>query len=183
MNEILEVLVRLMAPILSFTADEIWQYMKGKNRTVSVHADLFAPVNDLYEDKDLADRWDDILKVRKEVTKALELSRKEKTIGHSLDALVTLGLSSKLMERLTPYKDQLRSVFIVSAVDMKEIEGVGDIAESETVPGLKIRITPSEDTKCERCWVHDPTVGEDGGHPGICRRCLDALAEMEIVEV
>jgi isoleucyl-tRNA synthetase len=181
MNEILEVLVRLMAPILSFTADEIWQYMKGNDRPVSVHADLFVPVNDSCKDPDLAGRWEDILTVRKEVTKALELARKGKTIGHSLDASVTLGLSAGLMEKLTPYRDQLRAIFIVSSVELSEIESVEDTIESETVPGLTVKVAPSPDAKCERCWVHDPTVGDNGDHPGICKRCLKTLAEMEVV--
>jgi len=183
MNETLEVLVRLMAPILSFTADEIWQYMKGNDRPVSVHADLFVPVNDSYKNPDLAGRWEDILAVRKEVTKSLELARKEKAIGHSLDASVILGLSAGLMEKLTVYRDQLRAIFIVSSVELAEIESVEDTIESETVPGLKIKVSPSPDAKCERCWVHDPTVQDDGSHPGICNRCLNALAEMEVVGV
>ena len=181
MHEILEVLVRLMAPILSFTADEIWQYMKGNDRPLSVHADMFVPVNDSYKDPELARKWEEILAVRKEVTKALELARKEKTIGHSLDASVTLGLSDGLMENLKPYRDRLRAIFIVSSVELAEIESVEDASESENVPGLKVKISPSLDAKCERCWVHDPTVGDDGTHPGICRRCLQSLAEMEVV--
>jgi isoleucyl-tRNA synthetase len=181
MNEILEVLVRLMAPILSFTADEIWQYMKGNDRPLSVHADMFVPVNDSYKDPQLASKWEEILAVRKEVTKALEIARKEKTIGHSLDASVTLGLSAGLMEKLTPYRDRLRAIFIVSSVELADTESVEGPGESETVPGLKVKIAPSRDAKCERCWVHDATVGDDDNHPGICERCLKSLAEMEVV--
>jgi isoleucyl-tRNA synthetase len=178
MNETLEVLVRLMAPILSFTADEIWQHMKGKDRPMSIHADLFVPVNDSYKDAELTRRWGNIIAVRKEVTKALELSRKEKEIGHSLDASVTLGLSSELMEKLSPYQDQLRYIFIVSSVDMVETNEIEDGLESETIPGLKIKVSPSLDSKCERCWVHDPTVGDDNNQPTICKRCLKALDEI-----
>jgi len=178
MNEILEVLVRLMAPILSFTADELWQYMKGKERQLSVHADLFVPVSDSYKDAELTGRWENIIAVRKEVTKALELARKGKEIGHSLDASVTLGLSSELMEKLSPYQDQLRSIFIVSSVDMVETNGIEDGLESETIPGLRIKVSSSSDPKCERCWVHDPTVGDDNNQPTICKRCLNALGEI-----
>jgi isoleucyl-tRNA synthetase len=178
MNEILEVLVRLMAPILSFTADELWQYMKGKERQMSVHADLFVPVSDSYKDAELTGRWENIIAVRKEVTKALELARKGKEIGHSLDASVTLGLPSELMEKLSPYQDQLRYIFIVSSVDMVETNGIEDGLESETIPGLRIKVSPSSDPKCERCWVHDPTVGDDNNQPTICKRCLNALDEI-----
>jgi len=178
-NEILEVLVRLMAPLLSFTADEIWDYLKGENRTASVHADLFFPVNDAYKDPALASRWEDIITLRREVTKALEIARKEKRIGHSLDATVSLGLPPELLEKLAPYRDHLRSIFIVSSVELAETDQVDDGFSSDTIKGLKIRVFPSTDQKCERCWVHDPTVGHDNTHPTICKRCLHAMIEME----
>jgi isoleucyl-tRNA synthetase len=179
MNEILEVLVRLMAPVLSFTADEIWWYLKGKEHAPSVHADLFIPVNEAYEDPDLTSRWEDIITVRKEVTKALELARKGKRIGHSLDASVILGLSRPLKEKLVAYQEQLRSIFIVSSVDIVDIDQLQDLPPSEMVEGLKVKVSPSSDQKCERCWVHDPTVGHNINHPAICERCVQALAQME----
>ena len=180
MNEILEVLVRLMAPILSFTADEVWQYMKGDDRPQSVHADLFSSVDGALEDPELAARWEDIIAVRKEVTKALELARKEKAIGHPLDASVELGLSSELMEKLKPYSEHLRSIFIVSSVDLKGAQDMEGGIESEGLPGLRIKVSPSTEPKCERCWVHDSTVGDNEEHPTICNRCLDSLARMEL---
>jgi isoleucyl-tRNA synthetase len=178
LDKILELLVRLMAPILSFTSDEIWQHMKGKKRTPSVHVELFIPVNDSYKDPELATRWEGIISIRKEVTKALEVARKETKIGHPLDASVTLGLSPELMERLTPYGEQLKSIFIVSSVTMKEIDSLEEGIENEALPGVKVKVSPSSDPKCERCWVRDPTVGQDSNHPSICERCLRALAAM-----
>ncbi|TET84434.1 MAG: isoleucine--tRNA ligase, partial [Desulfobacteraceae bacterium] len=178
MNEILESLVRLMAPVLSFTSDEIWQHMKGKGRSSSVHTELFVPVNTTYKDPELAGRWEDIIALRKEVTKALELARKEKKIGHPLDASVTVGLSPDLMEKIAPYREQLRSIFIVSSVDIKDMDQLDDGLENETLPGLRVKVSPSTDPKCERCWVHDPTVGNDTSRPTICKRCIQALAEM-----
>lgn len=178
MHEVLETLVRLMAPVLSFTADEIWQYMTGKERPLSVHADLFPPFNEEYRDTELAERWEGIISVRKEVTKVLELARKEKSIGHSLDASVRLGLSPQLTEKLAPYVDQLRSIFIVSSVDLAEIDQVEGGFESETIPGLKVKVSPSFDPKCERCWIHDPSVGDDKNHPNTCKRCRDVLDEI-----
>ena len=178
MNEILEVLVRLMAPILSFTADEIWKFMKGDTRVPSVHMETFLPINEKYRDADLSGRWSSIMAVRREVTKALESSRKEKKIGHSLDAAVTLGLSSGLMKELDPYKEQLRSIFIVSSVDLLDLDALESGYESDTVSGLKVRVSNSQNEKCERCWIHDPTVGSDKKHPTICKRCLVSLEEM-----
>ncbi|MFH1952049.1 MAG: isoleucine--tRNA ligase [Pseudomonadota bacterium] len=178
MSEILDVLVRLMAPILSFTADEIWQHMNGKNRPLSVHADLFYPIKVEYKDAELAGRWEEIISVRKEVTKVLEIARKEKTIGHSLDASVQLGVSDKLYTKLISYADQLRSLFIVSSVDLMEIDLMDGGYKSETVPGLKVAVSASSDPKCERCWIHDPSVRHDDNHPTICKRCQDVLGEI-----
>ena len=175
MNEILETLVRLMAPILAFTADEIWQYMGGEDRSPSVHADVFSPLKEAFLNPDLAARWDEILTVRKEVTKTLELGRKEKIIGHPLDAAVTLGVSPELDEKLSAYADQLSSIFIVSSVILTDIDQVKGGIESETVPGLKVVVAPSTDPKCERCWMHDDTVGDDHEHPTICKRCRNVL--------
>ena len=177
MNEILEVLVRLMAPVLSFTADEIWQYMKGK-RPLSIHADTFLPPNKECLDPELMERWARIISVRKEVTKALEFARKEKIIGHPLDALVVLGLPAPLMEALTPYGDQLRSIFIVSEVTLATPDQVENGFESEEIPGMLIGVSPSTDPKCERCWIREPSVGQNDEHPTICRRCLNVLDEI-----
>ena len=179
LHEILEVLVRLIAPVLSFTADEVWEYMGSERPTPSVHADLFRPLKEQYRNPELAERWTHILKVRKEVTKALEIARKAKQVGHSLQSSVTLGLSSELMEKLSPYRDQIRSIFISSSVRMVPFDELKDGLESEEVKGLKVKVAPSEDPKCERCWVHDSTVGHNSLHPTICNRCFDALTEME----
>jgi len=175
MNEILETLVRLMAPVLSFTADEIWQYMGGEDRSPSVHADLFVPFKEEFLNPELAERWDEIQAVRKEVTKTLEVARKEKIIGHPLDAAVTLGVSSELHGKLERYADQLRSIFIVSSVTLVDMEQLREGVESETLPGLKVHVAPSNDPKCERCWMHDPTVGDNPEHPTICGRCRNVL--------
>ena len=178
MNVILETLVRLMAPILSFTADEIWQHMKGRKRPPSVHTEIFLPVNAAHKDPELANQWEDIIMVRKEVTKALEIARKEKRIGHPLDASVVLGLSPDLIKKLGPYREQLRSIFIVSSVDIKDIDQLEEGLETDALLGVKVKISSSSDPKCERCWVRDPTVGQDSNHPTICKRCLLALGEM-----
>ncbi|VBB46208.1 isoleucyl-tRNA synthetase [uncultured Desulfatiglans sp.] len=178
MQIILDALVRLMAPVLSFTAEEIWQYLKG-DREPSVHADCFAPLDEAFSNPDLAERWDRIMAVRREVTKALELARKEKRIGHSLDAVVTLGLGENLMELLSAYREELRSVFIVSEVQLASAADLDSVPESEAVPGLRVLVGPSEQAKCERCWVHDASVGEADAHPTLCRRCLQAIEEAE----
>jgi isoleucyl-tRNA synthetase len=179
MNEILNVLVRLMAPILSFTADEIWQYMGSNVSGPNVHTDLFIPVKKEYINQDLAKRWEEVIRIRKEVTKALEIARKDKMIGHSLDAKVILGLTPEHEKFLAPFMNDLRSLFIVSSVLTVPFDTLANVMEGEEVKGLKVKVSPCEDPKCERCWIHDPTVGKDSVHPTLCKRCIDALKEME----
>jgi isoleucyl-tRNA synthetase len=179
MDRILHVVVRLMAPILSFTADEIWEYLDTEGGPPSVHADSFAPVDESHKDPELAARWEIIVRIRKEVTKALEMARNEKRIGHSLDATVGLKLSADLAQSVLPFKDQLRSIFIVSLVEIRELDQVkGEM--SAGVDGLKVEINASSESKCARCWVRDSSVGSDTDHPGICQRCLKALGETEL---
>lgn len=178
MNEILQVLVRLMAPILSFTADEVWQYMENAGKDASIHKDLFIPVKKEYKDPQLAARWEEIIKIRKEITKALEIARKEKVIGHSLNASVTIGVTPEIAALLDPYKDELHTICIVSAVHMIPAGELDGVPESEEIKGLKVKVALSDDVKCERCWVHDATVGHHDQHPSICKRCMDALTEM-----
>ncbi len=173
LNEILEVMVRLMAPILSFTADEIWQHMKGK-RSESVHLEQFIPVKEEYKDRELKERWDEIIEIRKEVLKALEIARKEKLIGHSLEAEVILGLPEKLKEKFMPYRDVLRDVFIVSDLQIVSKEELKDGKYSELL-GIKVKVNPSPYPKCERCWRRDKTVGKDPEFPDICERCISVL--------
>jgi isoleucyl-tRNA synthetase len=175
LHEILEVLVRLMAPVLSFTADEIWHAMGGQNRSPSVHMETFLPIKEEFKNEALAERWEHILKVRKEVTKAIEIERKNKTIGHSLEASITLGLPDNLLKHLEPYREALPFLFIVSSVTPLPFEQVAAAYEAE---GIRVKVEISKDQRCERCWVHDPTVGKHHEQPGLCKRCLDALAEV-----
>lgn len=175
LHEILEVLVRLMAPVLSFTADEIWQAMGGQNRSASIHMETFLPIKNEYKNAALAERWEHILKVRKEVTKAMEIERKNKTIGHSLEASLTLGLPADLLAHLEPYREVLPFLFIVSSVTTLPLEQVTAGYEGE---GIRVKVGMSKDPRCERCWVHDPTVGASHDQPALCKRCLDALAEL-----
>jgi isoleucyl-tRNA synthetase len=163
-----------MAPVLSFTADEIWQAMGGQNRSASVHMETFLPVKKEYKNEALAERWEPLLKVRKEVTKAMEIERKNKTIGHSLDAALTLGLPADLLAHLEPYREALPFLFIVSSVTPLPLEQVATGYDAE---GIRVKVELSKDPRCERCWVHDPTVGKNKEQPGLCKRCLDALAE------
>ena len=142
MNEILEGLVRLVAPIIPFTADEVWGYVPNQDKPVSVHAAQFVPGREDYKDSALIERWDLLLKVRKEITKALELARKDKVIGHSLDASVRLALAPDLLRGLQDYRDELTSICIVSNLEFVDAATLEEGYESEEYPGLVIRVVP-----------------------------------------
>ena len=173
--EILECLVRLVAPIIPFTADEVWGYTPNKEKSISIHTDVFIPAREEFKDPSLVERWGVLLNVRKEITKALELARDEKIIGHSLDAAVSLALPNNLLQKLKDYKDELRSICIISAV---EFVGEGELDggyESKEFPVLMIKVVPSPFSKCERCWIHDSSVGHDNKHPALCERCAKVI--------
>ena len=173
---ILDTISRLMAPILVFTAEEISQHMPGDgHRPESIHLAAFPQMDERCLSPDLAHRWEQLLTVRSEVAKVLEEARAQKRIGHSLDAAVTLSAGPEMMELLQSYADELRSIFIVSAVDL-ETSAPTDAQPSDQVSGLFIKVAPASGEKCQRCWVHDPSVGGSSQHPTICSRCQGNLA-------
>jgi len=175
LNEILECLVRLVAPIIPFTADEVWGHTHNKEKSISIHTDLFIPARKEFKDTALIERWEVILNVRKEITKALELARNEKIIGHSLDAAVSLALPHNLLQGLKEYRDELRSICIISTVEFVGEGEIQDGYESKEYPGLVIKVMPSAFSKCERCWIHDSSVGHDTEHPALCKRCVQVI--------
>ena len=175
-------LSRLMAPIMVFTAEEIWKYLPGTSqREESIHMAQLPEVDAGLRDEALAEQWRVIRIVRAEVTKALEAARAEKVIGHSLDAAVTIGLEEHLFEHLQPYKEELRSIFIVSKAEL--VDGnIQDAYHSVDVEGVAVQVAPASGQKCSRCWVHDPSVGQQEGHPAICNRCHDAIQDIGELE-
>ena len=176
--QIAENLARLMAPIMVFTAEEIWRYLPGASaRAESIHLAGMPEADDLLRDEQLAEQWRAIRLVRGEVSKALEEARAAKRIGHSLQAEVSLGLGKELYEKLRPYEEELRSILIVSKAEMSEGELEDGYSNPET-PGVTVKVAPSASQKCERCWVHDPTVGSRTDHPSICDRCHGNLERM-----
>ena len=174
--KILRDITQLMAPIMSFTAEEIWRHIpdwEGKEH--SVHMSGFPKPDSSLTDDELADRWERIVEIRHEVTKALEIARKAKTIGLSLDASVTLyppEKQAKFYERNAP---DFEDTFIVSEAAVGSGEAPGDAFESEEIPGLKIAVRPAEGVKCPRCWkIKVPPDGRPE-HPNVCERCIEVL--------
>jgi isoleucyl-tRNA synthetase len=160
-------LARLAAPILPFTADEIWGYLPG-SREPSVHMALFPPADELNALTDAAvlRRWEQLIGVRNEVLAAIEPLRKDKRIGSSMQASVMVSAPSEAFELLERHREELPMLFIVSRADLERRDGP-----------LAVKVTPADGVKCERCWRVVPRVSDDPERGGICSRCQDALAQ------
>ena len=176
MHDILSSLVRLMAPVLSFTADEVWTYLKHTDPVPSVFLADFPKPEERYLDDGLNARWERLQAVRGEAAKVLEALRKEKKIGHSLDASVTLFAEPALHAFLTNYSKDLPFIFIASQVAVaQEAEAPADAFASDAVKGLKIIAEKAAGQKCGRCWMYQESVGTVQDHPQICSRCAGNL--------
>jgi isoleucyl-tRNA synthetase len=174
-------LVRLIAPVLVFTTEEIWRYLpKAKGDQPSVHMAEFPDAKSLIAkiDPQEKDAWEDLAKVRSAVLVKLEEARNAKSIGGSLEAKVSLSSSlPKLQATLKSYAAQLPALFIVSQVEVLDSAATAlDPAESL---GLAIRIDKADGKKCDRCWNYSTHVGENSRYPTICERCSEALTEIE----
>jgi isoleucyl-tRNA synthetase len=173
-------LVRLAAPILVFTTEEIWKYLpKSHGDSESVHMAVFPDVNSLHTalTADRVATWELLSKVRGEALKALEIARNEKKINSSLEAKVLLNADPELKTKLKHHVSSLPGLFIVSQVDFFSA-GAGSY-RSDLVPSLEVTVQKAAGTKCERCWNYSTHVGENKRYPTICERCSEALAEIE----
>ena len=174
MYRVLDTLVKLIAPVLSFTADEVWRYLP-KPAEENVHLAQFPPLQPEHRDDALVERWETIMRVRGEISRALEQARVQKVIGHSLDAAVAINAPPELSTFLDNYADELKNIFIVSKVDLKTPLHPDDAYVAEAIEGLLIRVTAAPGEKCERCWCYDEELGQDSEHPTICPKCLAAV--------
>jgi isoleucyl-tRNA synthetase len=196
--KITSALVRLMAPVLVFTSEEIWRYLpNAKGDQPSVHMAEFPDAESLIAkiDPQKTEAWEKLAKVRAEVLKALEAARNAKRINSGLEAKVLLSAAStknlegvivpetkglSLRELLEKYKALLPALFIVSQVDtIAEPPKDAVLAEDVGVSGLAIKVEKADGNKCERCWNYSTHVGENTRYPTICERCTEALAEIE----
>ncbi len=178
MMKILDGIVKIMAPILPFTAEEVWSFPPvWPDKEASVHLTVFPEPDPKWRNPEIAENWNLILDIRKETTRVIEEARAAKTIGHSLDAEVVLCLNDTLFSRIEPYRDELRSIFIVSCASICKDEETDGRFRKTDLEGLSVCVEPAPGQKCERCWVHDLSVGGIEEHPTICNRCAEALAE------
>ncbi|MFH0925596.1 MAG: isoleucine--tRNA ligase [bacterium] len=178
--EILVGMTKLMAPILSFTSEEVWLNLANGNAPVeSIFLSYIPEEDQRWLNNELASRWERIYQIRGEVSRTLEVARKQKVIGHSLDAKVTLYLPAEELKLLSDYAQDLSSIFIVSAVDLKNNQDVKSdlVYTSELIKGLSVYVEKSPGIKCARCWIYSESVGQDHNHPDICGRCVDTLNE------
>jgi isoleucyl-tRNA synthetase len=175
-----EAMVRLLAPILSFTCEEVWQHLpKVSDRLESVHLAEFPGTADILGDKSVPEEdaqqrqdWTTLLAVREQVMKALEEERNSKRIGKSLEAQLAITAADPAYSVLARYKDQLRYLFIVSAVTLAQGSGNGSA-------GVHVEVKKADGAKCDRCWNYSPHVGENKEYPTICERCSAVLKGME----
>ncbi|HHU30427.1 MAG: isoleucine--tRNA ligase [Bacillota bacterium] len=175
--EILLTLIRLVAPVLTFTAEEAWSYLPVKE-VESVQLADWPQVRREYMDEALAQNWKLLLEYRDVITVRLEEARKEKVIGGSLTAELDLYPDEAAYEALLPFKNRLAELFIVSACTLHR---PGDApAGLKEEKGLAVSVSPAKGQKCERCWIISPSVGSDALHPGLCSRCSEVIGEMEI---
>jgi isoleucyl-tRNA synthetase len=174
--EILDVLVRLMAPLLAFTAEEIYQQMPHPGQ--SIHLNDWPKVDESLLNPRLETKWTRLLKIREVVTKALELARKAKLIGNSLEAKVSMYCQySGLYDFLSEYEAQLSTIFIVSQVSLSKESAPAEAYQSPDMKGLKVLITRASGRKCQRCWNYSPQVGANTKHPSLCPRCIEVIDE------
>ena len=176
-----EALVRLVAPVMTFTAEEIWSFLPEiSGRAESVHLayfpeieDIIGKANDLIYTQNLRADFDSLLAVREEVLKALEVARREKLIGSGLEAVVTIHAPESLYPLLERYRDDLRFLMIVSGAEVKLASG-----GNGNTP-LRVEVSKAPGHKCERCWNYSVQVGTNQRYPTVCERCLAALEEIE----
>src|SRR5579875_571100 len=180
---IADALVRAVAPLMCFTAEEVWTHLPAQaSREESVHLAHFIPAADFREAVPVARRsrlenWPTLIALRDAVLKALEEARRNNVIHSSLEAKVCLSADSNLRPLLEDYLADLPTLLIVSQVGL-EPYSPSEAGES-SLPGLKIRVERASGTKCERCWNYSEHVGKDEVYPGVCERCVAALREIE----
>jgi isoleucyl-tRNA synthetase len=178
MFQIVSSLTRLLAPILTFTAEEIWASLPAfEGKAVSVHLTQLPQVEETYIDNDLGDVWTKMIILKGEIAKIIESARKNKVIGHSLDACIDLAPPENMRIFLEEHKEDMRSLLIVSQV---RIVPATEIAEPHPCPGndfegLIVGVSRAKGQKCNRCWMYSELVGVDTDHPDICERCLKNL--------
>ncbi|MGE5446064.1 MAG: isoleucine--tRNA ligase [Ignavibacteriales bacterium] len=173
---ILNWLTRLSAPVLSFTADEVWQYIPGE-KMESIHLTTF-PKPEFINNK-LEEKWSKVLLIRDEILKALERARKDKFIGSSLEAGIRVYAEGEIRSFIEKNLELFKMATIVSHIEIVNESPKGNnVFESTDIPRLVVRVQKAPGEKCERCWTYRTTIGIDPDYPTLCDRCVEHLSEM-----
>jgi len=182
LSEVFSVLTRLMAPVLSFTSEEVWGYITKQHTGVtsqepedSVFFAPFPEVQERFIDSELEERWKKLLILRDEVNKALEIKRAEKFIGNPLEANVKLYLPDPYRQLAEAYVSFLPMFFLVSAVVISD-DVLSESYDGSVIKGLQVRIERAAGNKCQRCWTWSESVGTFSDIPEVCNRCHDVIA-------
>ena len=172
MQHILESLVRCLAPILSFTAEEIWEHMGGEREASVLFATRYTGLDDCPDDSVADKYWQTVIAVRDQVNRQIETVRASGTIGSGLDASVSLYASGETYNQLLELGEELRFVLITSEAKLVALSEAPSGAAETELTELKLNVTASNDSKCVRCWHRRPEIGSDINHPELCSRCV-----------
>ena len=179
MYSVLETLVKILAPILAFTTEEIWTFMpKKEGMPESVQLTDWPQVNQEYIDIELERKWERIIEVRENVVDALEIARNEKQIRDSLEARIDLYAAEDLYNFLQPLEPELSTLFIVSQTYLHGPEEDVPDAATKEYGNLVVKVSAAEGDKCERCWMYSDYVGKSHEHPSLCKRCEEIVSHM-----
>lgn len=177
--QILQILLVILCPVLAFTTEEIWRYMRRPGDPESVQMLAWPAAKDAYQDRPLEEKMDKVLAVRGLINKALEEARSRKEIGHSLGAAVQVFAGERWLDALAQTAG-LEKLFIVSGIKVSPLaEAPGDAVRLEELPELAVTVGNAPGAKCERCWIINETVGADAAHPDLCSRCAPVIARLE----
>ena len=177
MYHVLEALTRWLAPIISYTADEIWQYLPGERSESVFLATWYQGLVELDGDSALnREFWQKVMAVRAAVGKELEKSRAKGDIGSSLNAEIELYCNAEFFDALSRLSSELRFIFIVSNAKVTAASNAAGDAIQTEIDGVKLKVIVSEHQKCVRCWHQRPDVGQHQEYPELCGRCIDNVA-------
>lgn len=173
---ILKAMMQLLAPILTFTTEEVWAALPSwRGKEASIHMTQFPEVNVKYVNAKLGERWKVMIDAKAEIAKAVEQARKEKVIGHSLDARVSIAAPEKMRDLFKEHLEDLRTLLIISQLQLVQENEISRPYRSEEIKGLTISVEKARGGKCERCWIYSESLGGDKTHPTVCERCLPNL--------
>jgi isoleucyl-tRNA synthetase len=172
---IVEALVRWMAPVMSFTAQEVWEALPGQRDEFVFTGKWYEGMPNTEQQNSGFDNafWQSLMTIKAEVNSALEKARNEKVIGGSLEAKVILYVTEEKAQDLAKLKDELRFVLITSEAEVKALSEKTDTAVSLSDSEVFVEVLKADGEKCARCWHFKEDVGSDPKHPELCNRCID----------